>query len=500
MRINPASFLPHLKGLRFDHIEVSEGHIVLTVTAIRATAACPLCQQRSRTVHSYYTRTVADLPWSDAVVTVRVQTRRFACPVEACARKIFCERLTPFVAAYGRRTHNARASLERIGLALAGRAGARAAATQRTPVSRTTLLRLVRALPCPPVEDLTVVGVDDFARRKGRTYGTIVCDLVRHRPVDLLPERSADSWAAWLALHPTVEVVSRDRGHPYGEGTTRGAPDAVQVADRWHLLLNAGAALEHLLTHEQAALQQAAQADVDATVEADAVASAPEPASRRPTKAERQQAARLAVRVARYEQVRHLVAQGYSQRAAAQAVHLDRDTVRAYLHAAGPPVIRARAKRRRLTDRYAPYLQRRVQEGCRIATVLFREIRDQGYAGSYTSCAAYLHDLRPATRTGQPRTPRVAPPAVSPRQVVWLFLARPTTLTTEHTATLVHVSRPVRLSPPPIRSCNPSRSWSANGREIAWMPGSTPRRRAGSPNCAASPTGCFPTRRRCARA
>ncbi len=334
MRINPASFLPHLKGLRFDHIEVSEGHIVLTVTAIRATAACPLCQQRSRTVHSSYTRTVADLPWSDAAVTLRVQTRRFECPVEACARKIFCERLTSFVAVYGRRTHHARASLERSGLALAGRAGARAAATQRTPVSRTTLLRLVRALPCLPVEDLTVVGVDDFARRKGRTYGTIVCDLVRHRPVDLLPERSADSWAAWLALHPTIEVVSRDRGHPYGEGTTRGAPDAVQVADRWHLLRNAGAALERLVTHEQAALRQAAQADVDATVEADAVALAPEAAARRQTKAERQQRARLAARVARYEQVRHLVAQGYSQRAVAQTrlMHTFDD--------AGPGVIR----------------------------------------------------------------------------------------------------------------------------------------------------------------
>jgi transposase len=168
-------------------------------------------------VHSYYTRTVADLPWSDVTVTLQVQTRRFECPVVACARKIFCERLTPFVAVYGRRTHRARASLEHIGLALAGRAGAWAAATQRTPVSRTTLLRLVRALPCPPVADLTVVGVDDFARRKGRTYGTIVCDLVRQRPVDLRPERSADSWAAWLALHPTVDVVSRDRGHPYGE-------------------------------------------------------------------------------------------------------------------------------------------------------------------------------------------------------------------------------------------------------------------------------------------
>jgi transposase len=431
MRINPSSFLPHLKGLRFDQIEVSEHRITLTVTAIRATAACPLYQHRSKKVHSSYTRTVADLPWSGITVSLRVQTRRFACPLATCERKIFCERLTPFVAVYGRRTHQVRASLERLGLALAGRAGARAAATQRTSVSRTTLLRLVRALPCPPVEDLTVVGVDDFAQRKGRTYGTIVCDLVRQRPVDLLPERSADSWAAWLALHPTIEVVSRDRGHPYGEGTTRGAPNAVQVADRWHLLRNAGAALERLVTREQAALRQASRAEADTRT--------PLPAPQRLTKAHRQQAARLAARVTRYAQVRQLVAQGYSQRAVAQVVGLDRDTVRAYLRADGPPVIQTRAKRHRLIDRYAPYLQRRWQEGCRTVTILFQEIRDQGYAGSYTSCAAYLHEIHP-TRRATPSQPKHAAPApLSPRQVVWLFLTRPEKLTAENKTTLVHL-------------------------------------------------------------
>jgi len=165
-----------------------------------------------------------------------VRTRRVACPVDACVRKIFCERLTAFVAVYARRAHNVRASLERIGLALTGRAGAKLAAAQGTPVSRMTLLRLVRALPCPAIEAPSIVGVDDVARRKGRTYASIVCDLERHRPLDLLPDASAETWAAWLAAHPSVTVVSRDRGQSYAEGTTRGAPGAVQVADRWHLL------------------------------------------------------------------------------------------------------------------------------------------------------------------------------------------------------------------------------------------------------------------------
>src|SRR5690348_7991656 len=125
MRINPACFLPHLKGLRFDQIEVAERRITLTVTAVRATAACPLCQHRSRKVHSFYTRTVADLPWGGMTVSLRVQTRRFACLVTSCRRKIFCERLTEFVAVYGRRTHAVRAALRRIVRALGGKAGAR---------------------------------------------------------------------------------------------------------------------------------------------------------------------------------------------------------------------------------------------------------------------------------------------------------------------------------------------------------------------------------------
>jgi len=124
MYINPACFLPHLKGLRFDHIETADHHLTLSVTAVRATAACPLRGRRSRSVHSFYTRTVADLPWAGVTVSLQVHTRRFACRTPACIRKIFCERLTPFVVAYGRRTHNVRAALRCLVRALGGKAGA----------------------------------------------------------------------------------------------------------------------------------------------------------------------------------------------------------------------------------------------------------------------------------------------------------------------------------------------------------------------------------------
>jgi hypothetical protein len=175
---------------------------------------------------------------------LRVHVRRFFCTNRDCARTIFCERLEPLAVAYGRRTEQVRAALAEIGMALGGRAGAALTRMLRLNCSRLTLLRAVPALPAPAVGTVRVLGVDDFAFRRGRCYGTLLCDQEQHRPVDLLPKRSADALAAWLTAHPGVEIITRDRASVYKEGATRGAPNALQVVDRFHLLKNLGEALE----------------------------------------------------------------------------------------------------------------------------------------------------------------------------------------------------------------------------------------------------------------
>ncbi|MFL6336448.1 MAG: ISL3 family transposase, partial [Pyrinomonadaceae bacterium] len=221
--------------------------LTLVVKVTRAQAECPRCHHPSSRVHSSYTRRVADLPWHGIAVRLSLRTRRFRCRNSLCTRRIFCERLPRVVAHYGRKTVRMEDALLLIGFLLGGEAGSRATVKLAMASSPDTLLRRVRASvrPCAPTP--RVLGVDDFAFRKGRRSGTILVDLERHRVIDLLPDREAATLSAWLKRHPDVEVVSRDRSPTYAAAINEGAPVAVQVADRFHLLINVREALEKVV-------------------------------------------------------------------------------------------------------------------------------------------------------------------------------------------------------------------------------------------------------------
>jgi transposase len=229
----PAPKLLNLIGLRAD-----ANVITLSAKTSARIARCPVCGKRSGRIHSRYTRTLADLPWQRVPVTVHLRVRRFFCDEGTCVRAIFAERLPGVAAHYGRRTQRLHEWFTHVSFALGGQAGSRLLRDLGVVVSGDTLLNHIRSMRLANCETPRVLSVDDFAFRRGTRYGTILVDLERHTLVDVLADRSANTFAHLLGEHPGVEILSRDRGGEYAEAARRAAPHAVQVADRFHLLKN----------------------------------------------------------------------------------------------------------------------------------------------------------------------------------------------------------------------------------------------------------------------
>ncbi len=251
---HPLAFL--FPGLTVLDLHAHGGTITLTARATQPTARCPRCAADSTSIHSYYTRRPRDLPLVGLSLHLLLQVRRWRCLNAACAATTFSEPLPDLVAPAAQRTLRLTTALQDLGLALGGEAGARQSHRQAMPTSPDTLLRLTRTIAIPQRDTPQVLAVDDFAFRKGHTYGTLLVDGENHAPVDLLPERSAAALEQWLPEHPGVEIITRDRATEYARGASVGAPQALQVLDRWHLSGNLQEALARLLDRLRSRLQR----------------------------------------------------------------------------------------------------------------------------------------------------------------------------------------------------------------------------------------------------
>jgi transposase len=346
--------LPHLTRLRLlaSHRIAGVWHVDLS--SRQRSAACPRCHRRSTAVHSAYRRTVADLPIAGTQVLLHLQVRRFFCRRTACPQRIFAARFSRLVPVRSRHRVGVCTALGRVGFAVGSRAGARLAHVRGLPGSRRTILRFIHRMPFPLMAAPRVIGLDEWAWRRGRRFGTIVCDLERHQVIDLLPERSAPSVAQWLQAHSTVAIVCRDRSGLYAEGIRQGAPQAIQVVDRFHLVQNLRDALERLFLRYRRDLHTLG-------------ASLHQASESTPTLATLSRA-RHACWVHRYHEIQRLHAQRLGVAALARQVQVSRPTVYRYLAMPQPPERqRSRHRGSRLITPFIPYLRQRWNAGCRNA-------------------------------------------------------------------------------------------------------------------------------------
>lgn len=435
--------LPHLAGVVIETVRRDGVVVVIGARARPGLGECPRCGSGSTRVHGRYLRRLADAAIAAHQVVIELRVRRFFCDNSACAARTFAEQIPGLTTRYARRTVLLRGMLEAIGLALAGRVGARLARRLGLPASRDTLLRLVRALPDPPTGDgaITSLGVDDFALRRGHVYATILVNHETGRPVDVLPDRDGDTLASWLMAHPTVQVITRDRAGTYADGCTRGAPQARQCADRWHLWKNLGEAVEKTVIAHRGCLADPADdpgpttsappgeppsaAAVHECHVANADVSDREATVETPAGDE----GRLAVRSReRYAQVHALHAEGKGMRTIGKELSLDRKTVRRFLEADSPEQILVKtASRDRVLDDHQAYLHRRWNEGCTNTTQLFAEIHALGYRGSIRTVYRYLQAFRDGEKAPDPKPPS----PLKVRHVVGWIMRDPNNLDTE---------------------------------------------------------------------
>jgi transposase len=409
------TLLPNPAVLHLDRIVPEGDRVTLLASARQPTVACPGCGKAAVRVHSRYQRMVTDLPWQGIPVRFVLAVRKFFCDNKECERRIFAETLPQVVQRYARKTVRLADALTELVYLVGGEAAARIARAFGLLVSPDTLLRHLRRLPVASAPTPRVLGVDDFAFRKGQRYGTILVDLERHCPIDLLPDREPESLVKWLHDHTGVEVISRDRGIAYIEGATKGAPNAVQVADRFHLIKNLGDALETFLLRQHDSIRKLARTIATESVEvAEKTGILPplrDPAPQPLTPAQEQEKQnRRARRHARYEEVTQLASQGLSRHEISRRLGMSRNTIRRFLENGHFPEIAARPPRRSILSPFADYLRQRWKEGECNACALYQEIVARGFAGSPDLVQRFVASWREKPRSR--RNGRHPPPLV----------------------------------------------------------------------------------------
>jgi len=412
-------------GLVFDSVSDSMDSLILAVRSEAAEPRCPLCATASSRIHSRYVRHVADLPSAGRKVRLRLLTRRFTCEAPHCRRRIFAERFgEDVVPLRRRRTARLEHIVHHLGLALGGRPAASFAKRLMLPVSNDTLLRVVRRRTAMPMDPLLVVGIDDWAFRRNRRYGTIVCDLERRRIVALLPDREMATVQAWLSKHPGIKVVSRDRGGGYGEAAAKALPNAIQVADRWHLMENASAAFLDAVRRSMSKIRTAIGAT---TLDPKLL-----------TCAEKLRYQGYLRRQDCHAAIEALVSDGVPLKEIVRRTGHSRNLVRQISRGGGTDMFRTRQS---TLDGHLPFLDAQWSGGCRNGAEHWRRLRGQGFKGSLRVVAEWATRRRRAETINRQQLQKV--PAA--RTIAQLMTTKRDHLTKAETDTVAAIEQSVPM-------------------------------------------------------
>lgn len=417
--------LPLPDELEITSISVTEQELHVRVTSNRMSSCCPRCATPSFAIHSYYRRHPLELPCAGKTIRLLLSVKKFFCRVATCSQKIFTERLPEFIEPSSRLTTRLRTIVHAICAAFNAKGGARLGGQLGIHLSRMTFLHSLLLLPNPPIGKVKVVGIDDFAWKRGKRYGTVIIDLETHDVLDLLPDREAESVKQWLLAHPEIEIVSRDRGGAYADGAAQGAPQAQQIADRWHLCKNLGDAVEDYLKRKN--IQQPSFAGADTAPSEESPVRTLPPAIA-PVKRTHVSEGKTERKQAIVDQVKTMHQQGISIHTIAARLDLARNTVRRYLRLEGPVQVTPRPRKSSQLDPFYDYLCDRFKDGCANASQLFQELQEKGYRGGETSVRSCVSRLRKGL-SGMARPPKQAKQgaevsAASPRELRWLLVKR----------------------------------------------------------------------------
>lgn len=429
--MNANTLLADPTAIEIERFVSDNDSILIVVRTIQPAACCPQCNTPSSSLKTRYIRRLADLPWHNVAVRLELNVRKFRCRNRLCSQKVFCERLPEVVAPFARRTVRLAKIVELLAFALGARAAAKTTTKLQFAVGKDVFLRAMRrAAAARKTTDggtVSILGVDDFAFRRGHTYGTILVDLVSRQPIDLLPDRTAQTLEKWLRAHPEVKVVSRDRSHTYAEAAAIGAPAAEQVADRFHLVKNIGDAFERILHRSRLAIVQTTQ--TMRCREQPEIVGAPAAGNKiyreKCLQPPQDLTGNRATRVERYEAVKRLRGEGCSINEISRQLRMHRETVRHFLAADLFPERAPAFRRASPLTCFDAFLQQRWNDGCANARQLYREIKKQGYTGCYATVRRYLLRWREALPI-ENRESRLLPVFKTPaaRCVKWWLLKR----------------------------------------------------------------------------